>query len=60
MTHFLEEFENNLEKEVSIRTTWFIQRWKCMLVVPSFSHTVVYSPLENVWAPQTVKYSMCC
>lgn len=60
MTHFLEEFENNLEKEVSITTTWFIQSWKCMLCVPSFSYTVVYSPLENVWAPQTVKYSMRC
>lgn len=65
MTHFLEEFENNLEKEVSVTTH------TCIIRVQSMSHanaiyrtfltsvSFVFNP-ENVWAPQTVKYSVCC
>lgn len=58
MTHFLEEFENNLEKEVSSSSSSRSSPSEGTVARRPLT-CAVSSRLENVWPPQTVKYSMC-
>lgn len=60
MTRFLEEFENNLEREVRVSIFSDNLGWQGVARLLLCITHYAFSLLENGWTFEAVKYCLCC